>query len=677
MQVVNLIISTSYRLNRMQLTDIKGVGKVTQEKLNQLGIISFEDLLLYLPAKYYDLSKVTLINNVKPGEYVLIKGCLLNPIKVQYIRRNFQVIRNYIADDTGVIEVEWFNQPYLSNILKKNSEFYFFGKITIKDNKRKFINPSIDDINNTKRYKGILPIYRTKNVINQTNFYSYIKNALEKPFFKENIVDKMTDITLSEAYKLIHTPETLDDAKKGNERVALEKIIKAIFAYNLVNKEDNIKKDFTLDEILLKTYLSSLPFKLTDSQNCALNEIIESMQSNKRMNRMLVGDVGSGKTIISFIISLLMINCGFQVALMAPTEILANQHFINAMKFLNGFVKDDEITLLTSSTKNKKKIIDLINNGEIKLVIGTHSVLQDSVKFNNLKLIIVDEVHKFGVKQKAALERKMENIDILTMSATPIPRTISLMFAGELQISTIEKREENLSNVRTKVVDASLKNNLMKYLLEQTQKGEKVYLVCPRIEAPDGDEIDSIQSIYTALLDNGFNVSQIGYIHGKIKAEERNLLLEQFKDNKINIIISTTVIEVGIDIKDVNIMVIFDADYFGLATLHQLRGRIGRDGSSAICYLVSTDKENKRLEAMQTSNNGFELANIDAQLRGYGDFFGYNQSGTNAYPFVIDEKLIKNARQIIDSLSEDDKQILKNDPTILNYQIKLQDVTLN
>ena len=662
----------------MQLKTIKGVGDKTLFKLKRIGIETIDDLVRFLPKFYWDMTKESVLDECDHGDYVLLKGTLIKKTKPVKIRGSLSIFKADLLTQGKKIKLTWFNAPYVTGQLTVGEEYVFWGKISTKDG-IVLNNPSFEKAEDNKRLQGIVPIYPLRGQVGQQQFRNWVEEAL-----KEDIVspaDKYANMTLKQALYLVHFPTSMDEMRYGKTRVNLENLIMQYIAYR-INKqtinEDKIRLYGQSSSILNKS-IQSLPYALTQSQDKALWEIIKDLQCKKRTNRMLLGDVGSGKTVVALLSCLYAVRNGYQAAIMVPTEILANQHYINAKKLLQN--ENLSIAILTSSTKapERRLILEKLRCGLIDIIIGTHAVLNDKVEFRNLSFIVIDELHKFGVKQKGTLEEKAKQCDVLSMSATPIPRAVALTIYGDLAISQLQARE-GTAKVTTHIMGSDKLAGMYSFIVDHVKMGEQAYIVCPLVLDSEGLEIYSAKHLYKEVTKGALKDVKVGLIYGSMKDKEKNEVMQAFYNREIDVLIATSVIEVGIDSPYASIMTVLNADRFGLATLHQLRGRIGRKaGLRSYCFLhTSKDKENLRLQALASKKNGDEIAEYDASIRGYGDFLGERQSGGSFKgDAIITKDVIIECKRIADLLLADKNFEMHQFVDIDVYLEKLQNISLN
>lgn len=627
----------------MELKDIKGVGIKTLEKLAQLGIESPQSLLDFLPKKYIDFTTPSSINDIVEGEYVLLK------IQIVSVSKNLSKQgKNYIKCDAKCdnveLEIFWFNSPYLEYSLKKG-EWVVWGEINFASKKYKMINPQISDTKNKYKLKDVMPIYPLKDKIGDVAFRKILEELIKNIDFNYLLQDKFD---LKEIYKKIHFPKSVDEMNEGQTSLAIYKLSLQFLAYKKFRKIQN-KQPYN---ILYPQYVDKyLPYNLTKSQKDAVCDIVEDFNSNNVFSRMILGDVGSGKTIVAFYAMIAVVmQKSFQCVMIAPTEILVKQHFEKFNKLFSSL--GIKTAFLSSSVvgKDRENLLNRLKNGQIEILFATHSCFSANVQFLNLALMIVDEVHKFGVKQKAILQSKGQGVNCLLMSATPLPRAFAMTVFGDLKVSKLYKANERKTTTETYILSCKKVEDMYAYIARQIKNSSKAIIVVPRIV--DNDDNYSLQSVYKKLCKDYVDKSQIAMLFGSMTNFEKDNVITKFKNGEIKIIVSTSVIEVGIDVPDCDIIAIMRSDKFGLASLHQLRGRVGRDGRHSECYLhCSSLKVPERLKNLKNCCDGVKLSELDAENRGYGDFIGFNQSGKSGFEnfsIKITKEIIFKAKQIAD-----------------------------
>lgn len=616
----------------MELKDIKGVGPKTLENLKELNINTMEDLLETYPYRY-DIFEPINLNEDYSGERIAINVIPETTATVSYIKRNFNKLQFRCTNNNKSMYAVIFNRAFLRPHIKIGKTITLVGKYDIKKNT--FI---CDDIKLTPlTKKEIIPIYHTNKNIKPSEMRKIIDMALMdvravSKYIPEYFIEKYNFVSKLEALRMIHKPRTPEEIKKASIYFKYEELFLFMFKINYMKKDNTeiIKESKYFKDSDINNFVSSLPFSLTESQNKALDLILNDLKSNKKMNRLVLGDVGSGKTIISFIS--MYANCisGYQSVLMAPTEVLARQHFGSAKSYFKNYNLNIDILVGSMTKKEKEDVKNRLVSGDIDILIGTHAIIEESVIFYRLGLVITDEQHRFGVKQREILKSKGEVPDALYMSATPIPRTYALTLYGDLDVSFIKEKPGGRKEIVTKIKKYSDLKEVLTHILEEIKNGHQVYVVASLID--DNEELDlkSVETLKEKFNLAFKNVIPIEILHGKLKQKEKDEIMARFKNNETKILISTTVIEVGVDVKNATIMVIFDAYRFGLATLHQLRGRVGRNSLDSFCYLIS-DNEIERLKVLEESNDGFYIAERDLELRGAGDLFGIRQSGVKNF----------------------------------------------
>ena len=664
----------------MNLTEVKGIGEKTVPKLNKLGIYSTRDLIDFLPRRYWDMTRFSDLENTHLGDYVLLSGLIFSVTKVQYIRRNMNVFKATYLSQGRKITLTWFNAPYLHDKVVAGEEYVVWGKLLENKGALTLSNPSFEQGSKGDRLSGITPIYPTKNIIAQPTMAKFIRGAIEKEQFPSIIESVCKDMPLRQGYILSHFPHVREDVISGRRRINKERISAQLFSYKILKQGRAPKvKCYGKPIDIIADVIAALPYKLTPSQNSAINDIISDFNGGEKMNRLLAGDVGSGKTVVALMAAVYAVRCGYQVAFMAPTEILARQHYDTACKLLSGQGVSIGILTGVSSAIEKKGIKVAVKSGTLNLLIGTHSVIGDKVEFANLGFIIIDELQRFGVRHKSTLENKSENVDVLVMSATPIPRAMALTLYGDLKLSSLQPRGSMADNIQTKVIGDDKLADVYAFIHKRIECGEQAYIVCPLVEDSEGLERVSAKSLYASLVAEPFRGVNIGLVYSSMKEDIKADIMRRFYAGEIKVLVATTVIEVGIDCKSASVMLVLNADCFGLATLHQLRGRVGRrEGLKSYCILHTSIKgESERLKSLCESKDGFEIAQKDADMRGYGDFFGLRQSGGGGEWGKIDSELILECRNIADKLYKERLEETMNFEIVQKYLTTLKDVSLS
>ena len=613
----------------MDIELVKGVGKVTLEYLKKLQIFTINDLIEYYPYRY-NILKIIPMREVKDGENCTIRGIIDNEPKTTYIKKLNKLSFRIVAE-SYLINVVIFNRAFLKNQLKVGRMINITGKYDTKRNQFTASDINFEIINSSKIY----PVYHLVSGIKNKVLTNIIREALNtnitlEDYIPSYLVDKYAFLDKISAAKVIHDPDSLEHLKKAKIRTIYEEFFIFMFKMNYLKYKytlDNKGIERIVDKNKVDEYINNLPFKLTEDQIKTVGDIYHDLTSKERMNRLILGDVGSGKTCVATIAMYINYLAGYQSAMMAPTEILARQHYESiSYDFEKIGIK---VGLLVGSLKKseKNKVCEKLIKGEIDVLIGTHALISDGVEFNNLGLVITDEQHRFGVNQRSNLQNKGQKCDVLYLSATPIPRTYALTIYGDMDTSLIKTKPSGRKEIITKVVKMNDIKEVLKAILEEIKEGHQIYVVAPLIEDEDGNSNLNDVIKLKDKFDMAFkNKVRTEILHGKMKNAEKDAVMEAFKNGNIKILISTTVIEVGVDVKNSTMMVIFNAERFGLATLHQLRGRVGRNDLQSYCYLIS-DKDAPRLKVMEESNDGFYISEKDFELRGEGDLFGTKQSG--------------------------------------------------
>lgn len=618
----------------MKLEQLPKIGPKTINILNKININTVEDLLTYYPYRY-NVIKFINIDEANENMICYIKAKVLSVPKVAYIKKNFNRLDFIASNSNQDFKVTIFNRAYLKQSLTLDKEIVLIGKFSKLKNS--FV---ANDIKYNMNEERIEPIYHLTEGLKNSSLETMISNALKEnislnDYIPSYLSEKYHFLNKDEAIRKIHQPESPSDIKNSMLKLIYEELFIYMFKINYLKSINKVTKGLPkkFDETQIQDFLSSLNFELTKDQLTTIEDILKDMKENKRMNRLVLGDVGSGKTIVAFVAILANYFSGYQSTFMAPTEILAKQHFTSIKEYFKEY--DINIALLTGNLtkKQKENIYNQISNGKIDIVIGTHALLNDNLNFQNLGLVITDEQHRFGVNQRNLLQNKGLNggADVLYLSATPIPRTYALTIYGDLDLSQIKTKPNIRKEIITKIAsEQNIKEVLFK-MYEELKLKHQIFVVSPLIEQNDELNINSVIELKEKLNKAFSNKVRIEILHGKLKQKEKDELMKEFQENKINILISTTVIEVGIDIPNASMMVIYNAERFGLATLHQLRGRVGRSNIQSYCYLVTNNSNNERLKVMEKSSDGFYIAEQDFKQRGQGDLFGVKQSGDMSF----------------------------------------------
>ena len=619
---------------------LKGVGPARALKLQKLNIFTVEDLLNYFPLKYEDRRRVKNINEIcEQGKY-LLKVRIFEKPKYSRIKKNMTIIKAICKDDTGFITLTFFNQDFLKDKLIAGDYYYVFGNVKITYGKLETVNPEIEEVDKDWKAGNILPVYGLTYGLSNNEITKLVKTALETYYdniqniLPEEIIKKYKLTSKKDAVKALHFPSDNKKYSLAKRTLAFEKLLimqLGLFNIknNLANYASHIKiRNTELSEKLLK----SIPYKLTNAQLKVILEIKEELKSPKTMNRLIQGDVGSGKTVVAVYAMLMAAGSGYQSSMMAPTEILALQHYETINEFIKRAELDVKIEILTGSIKPKEKqeILQKLKSGEIDILVGTHALIEDNVEFNNIGLVVTDEQHRFGVRQRARLSNKGKSPHILIMTATPIPRTLALMIYGDLDISLIDEMPPGRQKVITSIISGKEKEKAYDFIKKQVDSGRQAYVVTALVDESENLELDSAVEIFKELKASYFSGYKLGLLHGKMTNSEKEEVINKFYKGKINMLISTTVVEVGVNVPNAVVMLVLNAERFGLAQLHQLRGRVGRGMHQSYCILVNESRSKKsrdRMNILKRTNNGFIIAEEDLRIRGPGDFFGVRQHG--------------------------------------------------
>lgn len=653
------------KLNQVKLT------KRLYEKLSDAGFETVESLLWHFPYRYDEVSIIP-FSDWKIGDKVWLEGVIQEPFKCLRLPKNRTVTRFMFQSNQGLFQVSIFNRPWLKSNMQISLQARYDGNNNLVGLNYN-TNSLIDQL-------GIIPIYSLTKELSNKDFINVMSKVLN--YMDECIVNDVPDeyrlkyklLTLKQSIYQIHKPSNLNAIFLAKRTLKYEEFLRFQTKLQLnrqVNFGQMFGKSKIFDRRIINNWMKYLPFELTIQQKTVLDEILNDLQSKQRMNRLLQGDVGSGKTVIAALAIYATVLSHYQAALLVPTEILAKQHYTSIKSYLPESVRV-EVLYSSLSSNHKRNILERLRNNEIDVLIGTHSIIQDDVKFYNCGLVVADEQHRFGVEQRRMLSDKGDKVDFLLMSATPIPRTLAAVLFNDLNISTITSYHSSKKPIETKLIKSNSIKPIYSVLLDRLKNNDQIYFVCPSIEFDENSSVKSVDQIYQALL-KGFPKSiRIGMLHGKLSQDDKNSVLDDFLNHKIDCLVTTTVIEVGVNVQSANTMVIYDSDRFGLSQLHQLRGRVGRGSVDGLCFLL-TDSEDelslKRLEVLENSQDGFEIANKDLELRGPGEIFGLKQSGIPSFLIanvVLDQAILVTAQK--DSIEILNKQLHFKD--WINYCLK-------
>ena len=662
---------------------VKGIGPKKAAKLNKLNIFTIKDLLYYFPRAYEDRSNVKKIYQLEHDEKACTKG-IISDIKTHEARNKIKVTKFIIRDESGFLSLVFFNQEYLTKVFKKGDSVIAYGKVKKEGGFLEMNSPQIEHFTNapTSTCK-LIPVYPLTYGVTSKDIISTIKSiytnekVIIQEYLPQEIINKYKLCSIDFAVKNLHMPQDKQSLKIALYRMIFEEflILQIGLFYFKSGIDDSEGIKFEKKE-KLNDIIKSLPFNLTNAQNRALSEVIEDMTSDNVMNRLVQGDVGSGKTIVAVLVLALSVLNGYQGALMAPTEILARQHYISLNEALSPF--DIKVDLLVGSLtkKQKEKVLERIKNHEVDILIGTHALIEDNVEFNNLGIVVTDEQHRFGVRQRAKLSSKGSNPDILVMTATPIPRTLALILYGDLDISIIDELPPGRQPIDTRAFESKKRDFIYtNFIRDEITKGRQVYVVCPLVEESEAIEAKAAEDVRDELKEKYFSDLNVEVLHGKMKPSLKDKIMNDFKNNKIQILVSTTVIEVGVNVPNATLMIIENAERFGLAQLHQLRGRVGRGSHKSHCILIYSSKTNvckERMEIMEETNDGFRISEKDLEIRGPGEFFGTRQHGipelkvANIFKHI---KVLKLAQEESKNIFREDKNLNKKEYILLKKEM--------
>ena len=662
------------------LDQLKGVGPAQQRLFAVLGVNTIEDLIANVPRAYTDYSHVQTISKLKPGKVTLL--VTFSGISSRYVRRGMHITEALASDATGSVKVVWFNQPFRKTSIKANAQYYLSGEFGLSRQRMSIVSPVIESAANLPIHTArIVPIYRETKGLNS----AAIRRTIHGAFLQTTEVTETLPQWLCKKYNLMprhqalyamHFPASADELEKAKHRLGFEEIFRLALA-SMLNKQEFAQHNalaVPFDADFAKSCVKHLPFTLTDDQRKVLWQLFIDMQQTTPMNRLIEGDVGSGKTIIAALAALMAIKAGYQVAYMAPTEILAKQHFISLQQVVEPLGYGDQIVLLTGSmTQSQKKGAHAhIKQGHARFVVGTHALISDAVAMHNLALVIVDEQHRFGVDQRKKLQSKAHSMPhVLHMTATPIPRSLALTLYGELDISIVGTKPAGRKPIMTKIVSPNSRKTMYADLQKQLDTGRQFFVVCPLITESDALSAPSAENVYSAMTKQ-FKNNTVGLLHGKLKPAQKDDIMQQFVDKKIDILVATTVIEVGVNVPNASVMVIEGADRFGLAQMHQLRGRVGRSDYQGFCYVVPSDSKapSARLRAFASTNDGFKLSELDLELRGPGALYGTMQSG------ALDLRVAKlSDTKLIAAARAGAAEFIKNGDNLLHYPVVAEHVS--
>ena len=615
----------------MKLTELKYISDTREKQFAKLGVRSVEELVRLFPRTYLNLTKVNSITNLQHNAYALV-NCEVISVEVNnYSRRPY--VKALCRQGDNLFQSIWFNQPYVASKLK-SGEYLFYGRVQNRYGMgASMVNPTFESADRVNRLKGIIPVYPLTGTLSQGDVRRAVAQGITKIEITSKIpypLQKKYGLTpLREAYIKVHAPDTEQEISTAGERIAIEEYFLLVSAFKIIKGDREVVRSnrYSVTGEDIAQFCRRFPFEFTEGQKGAVREIFADLRSPKTMNRLIQGDVGCGKTAVALTAIYMAVKSGFQAAMLSPTEVLARQNASQLKKYFPDF----EVRFLSGSTSaaEKREIKKGLKDGSISIVCGTHAVIQKDVEFNCLSMVVCDEQQRFGVAQRSALTEKGTNCDCLVMSATPIPRTLSLVFYGDLDVTTIKEKPRSRQDISTSIVKRNRYNDMLKWIGSQAELGRQAYFVCPKIEGDDEGTATSVTELCEDLQ-KALPRLKIGLLHGKMKDKQKEEVMEAFRTKQLQCLVSTTVIEVGVDVPDATIMVIYNADMFGLSQLHQLRGRVGRGSEKSYCFLLSdseTEQARERLAVVKNNSDGFAIAEADLQIRGGGDFMGTRQSG--------------------------------------------------
>ena len=670
----------------MELNKIRGINEKREEDFNKLGIYDTADLMRYFPRAYIDLRQRQLLKYAYHNDVVLTAAKVLSVPVTRYYRRG-GVVKIVCEQEGFIFSVVWFNQPYVASKIKVGEEYLFYGRVQNKTGEPSMVNPTFELCEKAFRLKGIVPQYTVKGSLSQKIVRDAVRLSvdIEKPqsIIPKEFILKYELKDLYSAYREVHNPSSFEAEKKAADRIAVEEYFALISAFKFIKggrEQVRLNKYNCTAKELIEFIALRFPFDFTDGQKGAVNDIFADMSGGKVMNRLMQGDVGSGKTAVAMCALFIAVKSGYQAVMLAPTEVLAVQNY-NAVK--KAF-PDYNIGLITGSmtAKEKRDVKLAAKEGLRNIMVGTHAVLEDDVEFKKLSLCVCDEQQRFGVAQRSSLLSKGVTPDVLVMSATPIPRTLSLIFYGDLDISTIKDKPKSRVEIQTNIVPDYKYVDMLRFIENEIKQGRQAYFVCPKIEGDEEGAIMSAKELYEELKSVMPKV-KVGLLHGKMKDKEKNGVMQAFKDKQIEFLVSTTVIEVGVDVPDASVMVIYNAERFGLSQLHQLRGRVGRSDKKSYCFLLTKVSEGiglERLKIIKDNSDGFKISEEDYRLRGSGDFMGDRQSGkfmNDLGALNYSTESIFLAKKISDETFGSGKSLDSIKEVAIRKYRKLKDITLN
>ncbi|WP_303860095.1 ATP-dependent DNA helicase RecG [Alkalibaculum bacchi] len=676
---------------RDPIIDIKGIGNAKEKLFRTLGIYKIGDLIEYYPISYEDRTKLISIEEAMDNHKSLIKATITSNLVTRKIRSNLSITKARAGDHLGSFEVVWYNSPYIGRTVFVGKTYYFYGKVKKSFHNIQMEMPEIFELHAEDLF-SFIPKYSLTKGLTHKDIRKAIKNVFNKSitvedYLSQELINKYKLMGLKEAYEKIHYAKNREDLSRARHRLIFNEFLEIQIAFRSMKEET--KKDplpFFLDDNRInqvQELLNILPFQLTLSQKEVLEELYKDIRMNKQINRLIQGDVGSGKTIVAVIMLFICLLNGYQGVMMVPTAILAEQHYEYISDLFSKLNIGARVGLMTKfkTTKQRLEYLHKIATGEYNLIVATHGVLQEDVEFSNLGLVITDEQHRFGVRQRKQLSNKGKDPHIIVMSATPIPRTTSLVLYGDLEVSTINTLPAGRKPIKTYSVNTGYRSRIYKMILNEISEGRQAYILCPSIEI--NDQMNSAEEVYEKCRNGAFRDIPIGLLHGKMSGEEKEEVMRAFYENKIKVLICTTVVEVGINVPNATIMLIENAERFGLAQLHQLRGRVGRGEHQSHCILLTDSKSHKtkqRMDVLIQSTDGFYISERDLELRGPGDYFGFRQHGLPSFKLADLSKhqsILLEVNEMVEYILHSTEQEYIKKKVLIAFQDKLDQISMN
>ncbi len=661
---------------------VKGIGETRAKLFKKLGIFTVSDLLFHLPRTLENRSEIKLISELCDGESVCVSGSIVGGIKTYRTKARMTVTQTMMSDGKNMMKLTWFNAPFIKNTLSKGGEFVFFGRAIFRGNFFEMINPVCESLDNGKKTGKILPVYKACKGLGQTNIRNALENVFlglgEKPeeIIPPHVLEENGLMPIYDALKGIHMPKSFEEFEKARERLSFDELFVFQAGIRMLGEE---RKNYTALPIenvkVIADFAKSLPFELTNAQKRVINEVSLDLKKNIPMSRLVQGDVGSGKTMVAAAAMFAAANSGYQAIMMAPTEILAMQHFKNLEKLFLPFGFETVLLIGGMTAAEKREALSKIKSGQAKIIVGTHALISDKVEYFSPRLVITDEQHRFGVRQRMLLSEKGLGAHALVMTATPIPRTLSLILYGDLDISIIDELPPGRKPVKTFSVKESKRKDAFDFVAKEIDKGRQAYIICPLVEESETLTVNAAVEYAEKLKKTVLKKYSIEVLHGRLKAPVRKEIMEKFSKGEIDILVATTVVEVGVDVPNASVMIIENAERFGLSQLHQLRGRIGRGSfdSHLIMFSKGGRIADKRMKIMCETSDGFKISEKDLELRGPGEFFGVRQHGLPELKIAnlaTDMEILSRAKTAAEKLLEQDPKLEKGENFNLKQKIQ-------